>query len=202
MLRYLKMCHSLKKFTLGLHSKVKETKAQRSTLHFQFLEPGWVPGAWLRSCVCAHVRAHAHTHTHTPPMSLSHTHTHTHTHVTSRAEQMWKLEKYCWRLSGTDLLPAASARLAGIPVGSAPASQACSDFFHWWWGPPQSCDCTECSLLDLKDCGKSQSHLAGEESWLCLCQLRGPNISGLIAVSREKTQRRLLDSGGSWEGCA
>lgn len=141
MLRYLKMHHGLKKFTLGLHSKVKEPEAQRGTLHF-------VSGAWLRS----------HTHTH---------------HVTSRVEQMWKLEKYCWRLSGADLLPAPSARHAGIPVGSAPASQACSDFFHWWQGPPQSCDRTECGLLDLKDCGKSQSHLTGEESWLCLCQLEG-----------------------------
>lgn len=146
------------------------------------------------------------------PLSVSRAELRSHMHsVTSRMEQVWKLVQCCSSLLGADLLPAFSARLSNIPVSSAPASQAYSGLP--WRGLQQSCYCRQCGLLDLKDCGKSQSHLAGEESWLCLCQLRGPNISGLIAVSIGKTRREFQilraveralpgDTDHSWQGAA
>lgn len=156
----------------------------------------WHRETWVRDSRVKDTKAHrCMLHFQSPEPAQGHTHS-----VTSRMEQMWKLVKCCLSLWGADLHPALSAWLPSVPVGSAHASRACLDFFRWWWGPQQSWDCRECVLLDLKDCGKSLSHLAGEKSWLCLCQLWRPNISRLIAVSIGKTRRRFSDSEGSWEG--
>lgn len=66
------------------------------------------------------------------------------------------------------MLPTLICQASQSPEDSASVNRACCDCFHRWQGPQQSCDRREFGVSNLEDLGMSQTHLAGEKSWLCL----------------------------------